>query len=404
MNLFDEAAEIEVPVFRIVEIEERFNWDVNLKQRLDAEFNREADGQRPPPHVEIDHREERAFCRAFEFRQDRKQVCAHHQEQPRPRQFQQDDAFEIEDDTRPHGAKHGADAECPGVDLWTPSRDVGWVSLSDVLEPSKGGRHCGGRRLLARVVHREQAKEAIDAQARVSQRNCHRELNFQRNDHTCGLAAVLVDVRHTHAGRNADLHGNDGKVDLALDLALVHLQIATAAECAGNIDPCSERGQFRRSERVEPEAHACSFDSHHTEVDGEPKVDLENQRIVARNARAEDGEDLIQRRGDGDGAWARHIDRVAPRGVKDRTELELRLVRVVADSDADSLIADCQRRVAIDFQQRFAADGDIHAERSLHVEQDHRFGAGWAFAELHFAAVPDDAFAEHLHRAATSFG
>lgn len=98
VNLVDIPAEVQVPVFPVVEVEERFNRDIDLQQRLDAEVNGDADGECASTHVEVDHGEERAFRRALQLGQDGEQVGLHHQQQARSWQFQQDHALHVEDD------------------------------------------------------------------------------------------------------------------------------------------------------------------------------------------------------------------------------------------------------------------------------------------------------------------
>ena len=295
VDLVDVAPKVQVPVLRVVEVEERLDGNADLEQRRDGELHRDADGERAAPHVEIDDGEERPLRIALELRHHREEVRLHHEQQPRPRQLQQDDAPEVEDDARAHGADDRADTERPRVDLGLPRRNVHGVATRDVLQPRERRRHRRRRRLLPPVVHREQAEEPVDAQAGVGERDGDGKLDFQRDDHAGGLAPALVDVGDAHARRDAHLHGNDGEIDLSLDLVLVHLHVAAALQRAGNVDACRKRGQLRRSQWIEFEPHPCALDRHHAEIHRKPEIDFEDQRVVARNARAEDGEDLVER-------------------------------------------------------------------------------------------------------------
>ena len=205
-------------------------------------------------------------------------------------------------------------------------------------------------------MHRKQAEKAVDAQARIGQRNRHREFDFQRDDYARRLAPALIDVGHADAGRNAHLNRNDGQVNLALDLVFVQFHVAASAQRAGNVDASGKGGEFGRAQRIELHADARPLDGDHAQIDCKTQVNLEDQRVVARNARAKDRQNAVQRRRHADRTRLGHIDGVALGRVEHRTELELGLVRVVTDADADRLVAHRQRRAGFDFDQLLAAD------------------------------------------------
>ncbi|VVN49516.1 hypothetical protein PS639_06460 [Pseudomonas fluorescens] len=373
VNRVHVAPQVQVPVFAFVEVEEGLDRDADFQQRLDIELHRDADGQRAASHVEVDHRQESALCGALELGQHRQQLGLHHQQQPWAGQLEQYHALQVEDDARSHGADDRADAECPGVDLGLPGHEIHRVAVGHVLQPCQGWRHrrcCG---FLAPVMHREQAEETVNPQARVGQRNRHWKFDFQRDDHAGRLAPTLVDVGDANAGSNPHLDRNDGQVDLALDLVLVEFHVAPAAQRPGNIHAGGKGGEFGRAQRIELHANPRPLDGDHTEIDGKAQVDLEDQRVVARDARAQDRQNAVERRRHADRARLGHVDGVALGCVEHRTELELRLVRVVADADADRLVAHRQRRAGLDFDQLLTAYGNVQVQRGFHVEQDHRF-------------------------------
>ncbi len=187
-------------------------------------------------------------------------------------------------------------------------------------------------------------------------------------------------------------HGDEGEVELTFELVAVDLHIAFALDGSGNVDAGDEGGQLGRSGRVKLHADAGALDGDDAEIDGKSEIDLEDKRVVAGDARAEDLEDLVQAAADLDGSGFRDIDAEALGRIEHGPELELRLARRVADEQARRLVANDQRSIARDGDDGRAAELYVERDRRFEIEQDDELRAFGPVLELDLAAVPDDVF------------
>jgi len=230
---------------------------------------------------------------------------------PRPGQLQDQSAVEVDDEAAFHRPEQDADAEGPVVDLGLPQDVVLGRRLDQVglalgrLQPAKRGRGAVGAELVvALVVHPEDAAEPEDADPRRAERDADRQHQVEPDIDRCDLTARIVGIDHRlhlECGGDAQADRADCDVDLAADLAGARLvtgadfKVAAAGNRTRHVDAGAEGGQFGRTDRlfeIDPQPHP--LDRHDAEIDAAADINLEGQRVGARQPGAEDLEDLVE--------------------------------------------------------------------------------------------------------------
>ena len=397
-----ELADVDVPLLGLVGVEERLHRDAQFQDGRDGEVDDDADGERVLGDVQVHHRQQRALGVALQrLGRRHQQVGLHHQQHARPGQLQQQHALQVEDDVAAHGAQQGAHTERPVVHLWLPQvrvLDLGGVAAGS-LQPAQGD---GGRALVeflvALEVHGEQAHQPVQAEARRAERDGHRELHLEGDGDRGGAVGwrlLRAEVAHVQRRGHAQLHGHDGEVDATGEPVLVDAEVARAGERAGDVDAGAERGELHRGRVVvQPHAHAALVERHDAQVHRSPELDLEHQRVGARDLGAQHLQDGAERFGHFQRAAAGDVERVALRRVEHGPE-DRRAVGCLTEADADGLVAGDQWAGGIDLDDRLATELDVGRHRGLQVGQDRLRPCAVAVHGDQFAAVPDDTF--HLH-------
>ncbi|EEF27038.1 conserved hypothetical protein, partial [Ricinus communis] len=223
-------SQVQMPVLALLEVEERFDRHADLDERVDREIGHDADRERAAAGVQVDHGQQVALRVLVLQRGHRlQQARLHHQQDAGAGQFEHEHALQVEHDAAAHRADRRAHAERPVVRIALPRGRIRRIAVGPVLQPVEGDRGPRQAILVARVVHREHAEEAVDAEARAAQRDRHRQFQLQRDEH----ARAAAHVRHLEHGAHAGIDGDQLQVDGAAHF-LAQLEAALADEDAGD--------------------------------------------------------------------------------------------------------------------------------------------------------------------------
>jgi hypothetical protein len=245
-------------------------------------------------------------------------------------------------------------------------------------------------------VHAEDAAEPEDPEPRAAERQPERQHHVEPDVHAGGRApGGGRDLRDLDGGGDAQVEGPqrqvelaaDGRDGVARDLLGADLHVPGADQRARDVDAGGERRELGRPRLVEEHAQAGAVDRDDAEVDAEADVDLERQRVGARDARAEHAQDLPERLGDLERAAVGDVDGVAARAVEDRAQDELlgTVVGAVAEAQPDGLVTHDQRVLLLDLHEV----GDVGRPVDLEVEEDVGLDLVAAVA-LHVLGAEDD--------------